>query len=128
MKGAHSISTRRAYGVQRVLPGVAVRPLERLRAAAGDDVPDAVPAARAGRGRPGRRPGRPHPPGPRSLALSWRRVPESLGETPGRGDPHRAGTSAPVDAGARTSRPRTAWARRTGQRHTTARSPRRPLM
>ena len=38
-----------ASGVWRAagLPGVAVRPLERLRAAAGDDVPDAVPAARA---------------------------------------------------------------------------------
>ena len=62
MKDAHSISTRRAYGVQRVC-----RVWHRARssgvcAAAGDNVPGAVSAAWAGGRRPGRRAGRPHPP------------------------------------------------------------------
>ena len=74
------------------LPGVALRSLQRLRAAAGDNVPGAVSAPRAGRRGPGRRPGRPHSPGARSVALSWRRGPEGLGEAPGRGNPHFAGT------------------------------------
>ena len=61
MKDAHSISTRRAYGVQRVC-----RVWHRARssvyaAAAGDNVPGAVSAAWAGGRRPGRRAGRPHP-------------------------------------------------------------------
>ena len=59
MRGAQSISTRRAYGVQRVCRSVAPRPLQRLRAAAGNDVPGAVSAARADWCRPGRRPSRP---------------------------------------------------------------------
>ena len=75
------------------------------RAAAGDNVPGAVSAPRAGRRGPGRRPGRPHSPGARSVALSWRRVPEGLGEAPGRGNPHFAGTGAPVDARARPPGP-----------------------
>ena len=87
------------------LPGVALRSLQRLRAAAGDNVPGAVSAPRAGRRGPGRRPGRPHSPGARSVALSWRRVPEGLGEAPGRGNPHFAGTGAPVDARARPPGP-----------------------
>ena len=53
---------------------------------------------RADRRRPGRRPGRPHPPGARGLAVSWRRIPESLGEAAGRGGPHREGARAPIDA------------------------------
>ena len=87
------------------LPGVALRSLQRLRAAAGDNVPGAVSAPRAGRRGPGRRPSRPHSPGARSVALSWRRVPEGLGEAPGRGNPHFAGTGAPVDARARPPGP-----------------------
>ena len=98
MRGAHSISTRRAYGLQRICRVWALRSLQRLRAAAGDNVPGAVSAPRAGRRGPGRRPGRPHSPGARSVALSWRRVPEGLDEAPGRGNPHFAGTGAPVDA------------------------------
>ena len=81
-------------------------------------LPDPVSAPRAGR---------PHSPGARSVALSWRRVPEGLGEAPGQGNPHFAGTGAPVDARARPPGPRTAWAGRTARRHMTARLPRRSL-
>ena len=129
MKGAHSIS--HASGVWRAagLPGVAVRPLERLRAAAGDDVPDAVPG---GAGRSG-------PPRTTSWSATSRRVLEASpfhgegyrkawAKTPGRGDPHRAGTSAPVDAGARPPGPAPRGPGARARRHTTARSPRRPLM
>ena len=87
------------------LPRVALRPLQRVCAAAGDPDPNVSSPARAGRRRPGRRSGRPHPPRARGLAVSWRRVPEGLGEAPGRGDPHLAGTGAPVDAGARPPGP-----------------------
>ena len=64
-----------------------------------------ITAARAGRCRHGRGAGRPHPPGARSLTVSWRRVPESVGEAAGREDPHLAGTGATVDAGARPPGP-----------------------
>ena len=53
MSGAQSISTRRAYGVQRVLPRVALRPLQRVCEASGDPVPGAVSSPRSGRRRPG---------------------------------------------------------------------------
>ena len=49
--------------------------------------------------------GRPHPPSTRSLTVSWRRVPESVGEAAGREDPHLAGTGATVDAGTRPPGP-----------------------
>ena len=114
MKDAHSISTRRAYGVQRVCrvwhrarsSVYARRQATTSRAPCRRRGPvGAVSAAWAGGRRPGRRAGRPHPPTARSLALSRRRVPESLGEAPGRGDPHLAGTGASVDAGARPPGP-----------------------
>ena len=92
MKGAQSISTRRAYGVQR------------LRATARDEGAR-ITAPRAGRCRPGRGAGRPHPPGARSLTVSWRGGPESLGDAAGRGDPHLAGAGATVHAGARPPGP-----------------------
>ena len=99
MRGAHSISTRRAYGLQRICrvwhcthSSVYAR-----RQATTSQVP-----CRRG---PGRRPGRPHSPGARSVVLSWRRVPEGLGEAPGRGNPHFAGPGAPVDARARPPGP-----------------------
>ena len=62
MKDAHSISTRRAYGVQRVC-----RVWHRARSSVyarrqATTVPGAVSAAWAGGRRPGRRAGRPHPP------------------------------------------------------------------
>ena len=44
-------------------------------------------------------------PSTRSLTVSWRRVPESVGEAAGRKDPHLAGTGATVDAGARPPGP-----------------------
>ena len=86
MKGAHSIGACSSV----------------YASAAGDDVP--LPA-RAGRRRPGRRPGRPYWPHARGVAVSWRRVPESLGEASGRGNPHVPGAGAPVDAGARPPGP-----------------------
>ena len=52
MSGAQSISTRRAYGVQRVLPRVALRPLQRVCEASGDPVPGAVSSPRSGRRSP----------------------------------------------------------------------------
>ena len=98
MRGAHSISTRRAYGLQRICRvwHCARSSVYARRQATTSQVP--CRRTRAGRRGPGRRPGRPHSPGARSVALSWRRVPEGLGEAPGRGNPHFAGTGAPVDA------------------------------
>ena len=109
MSGAHSISTRRAYGVQRICrvwararsSVYARRHATRSR----DEVTRAAVSPRAGRCRPGRGAGRPHPPGTRSLAVSWRGVPQSLGEAAGRGDPHLEGAGAAVDAGARPPGP-----------------------
>ena len=104
MKGAQSISTRRAYGVQRDLPRVGTGAVQRLRATARDEGAR-ITAPRAGRCRPGRGAGRPHPPGARSLTVSWRGVPESVGEAAGRGDPHLEGAGAAVNAGARPPGP-----------------------
>ena len=98
MRGAHSISTRRAYGLQRIC-----RVWHCARSsvyARRQATTSQVPCRR--RGPVGAAPdnvtGRLHSPGARSVALSWRRVPEGLGEAPGRGNPHFAGTGAPVDA------------------------------
>ena len=128
MKGAHSISTRRAYGVQRVCrvwqcgrSSVYARrqattsPTPCRRRGPVGAAPDDVLVGHIRRVL-------------EASPFHWRRVPESLGETPGRGDPHRAGTSAPVDAGARPPgpAPRGPGARAKG--HTTARSPRRPAL
>ena len=123
MKGAHSISTRRAYGVQRVC-----RVWHRARSSVYARRQATTSPCR--RGPVGAAPddvlvGRPHA---RGVAVSWRRVPESLGEASGRGNPHVPGAGAPVDAGARPSRPRTAWATRTARRRTTGPSPPRPPM
>ena len=85
MSGAQSISTRRAYGRAAGLPRVAPRPLQCVCAAAGDTVSCTVSSPRADRRCPGRRPGGPHSPGARSLAVSWRGLPKSLGEAAGRG-------------------------------------------
>ena len=106
MSGVQSISARRAYGVQRVCRVWGrVFAVQRLRATARDAVAR-LTAPRAGRCRHGRGAGRPHPPGARSLTVSWdRRVPESVGEAAGREDPHLAGTGATVDAGARPPGP-----------------------
>ena len=104
MSGAQSISARRAYGVQRVC-----RVWGRARSSV-------YVRRHATRSRASRRrgpvgaatdevAGRPHPPGARSLTVSWRRVPESVGEAAGREDPHLAGTGATVDAGARPPGP-----------------------
>ena len=71
MSGAQSISIRRAYGVQRVCRVWHPRPLQCVCAAAGDTVSCAVSSPRADRRCPGRRPGGPHSPGARSLAVSW---------------------------------------------------------
>ena len=125
MRGAQSISTRRAYGVQRVCRVWHCAPLQRVCAAAGA-VLGARSAPRADRRRPGRRPGRPHPPGARGLAVSWRGVSESLGEAAGRGGPHREGARAPIDVRTPPPGSRTARATRMARRRTTARSPRRP--
>ena len=105
MSGAHSISTRRAYGVQRIC-----RVWERARSsvyARRHATRSRGPWCRRGPvgAAPGRGAGRPHPPGPRSLAVSWRGVPQSLGEAAGRGDPHLEGAGAAVDAGARPPGP-----------------------
>ena len=105
MSGAQSISTRRAYGVERVCRVWHRARLERVCAAAGDTVPCAVSSPRADRRRPGRRPGGPHSPSARSLAVSWRGVPESLGKAAVRRDPHLEGAGAPVDARARPPGP-----------------------
>ena len=102
MSGAQSISGR-AYGVQRVC-----RVWGRARSSV-------YVRRHATRSRASRRRGPvgaatdevlvPHPPGARSLTVSWRRVPESVGEAAGREDPHLAGTGATVDAGARPPGP-----------------------
>ena len=63
MRGAQSISTRRAYGVQRICRVWERARSRRLRAAARDEVTRAAVSPRAGRCRPGRGAGRPHPPG-----------------------------------------------------------------
>ena len=96
----------RPSGVRRTtgLPRVGTGAVQRLRATARDAVAR-LTAPRAGRCRHGRGAGRPHPPGARSLTVSWRRVPESVGEAAGREDPHLAGTGATVDAGARPPGP-----------------------
>ena len=80
MNGAQSISTRRAYGLQRICrvwhcarSSVYARRQATL-------TPTSCRPRAAGRRRLGRRPGRAHPPGARSVALSRRGVPESLGE------------------------------------------------
>ena len=105
MSGAQSISTRRGVWRAAGLPRVAPRPLQCVCAAAGDTVPCAVSSPRADRRCPGRRPGGPHSPGARSLAVSWRGVPEGLGEAAGRRDSDLAGTGAAVDAGVRPPGP-----------------------
>ena len=96
----------RPSGVRRTtgLPRVGTGAVQRLRATARDAVAR-LTAPRAGRCRHGRGAGRPHPPGARGLTVSWRRVPESVGEAAGREDPHLAGTGATVDAGARPPGP-----------------------
>ena len=105
MSGAQSIL--HPSGVWRAagLPRVAPRPLQCVCAAAGDTVPCAVSSPRADRRCPGRRPGGPPSPGARSLAVSWRGVPEGLGEAAGRRDSDLAGTGAAVDAGVRPPGP-----------------------
>ena len=72
MSGAQSISARR--GVRRTpgLPRVGTGAVQRLRATARDAVAR-LTAPRAGRCRHGRGAGRPHPPGARSLTVSWRK-------------------------------------------------------
>ena len=104
MSGAQSISARRAYGVQRVCR-VWGRARSSVYVRRARDAVARLTAPRAGRCRHGRGAGRPHPPGARSLTVSWRRVPESVGEAAGREDPHLAGTGATVDAGARPPGP-----------------------
>ena len=71
----------RPSGVRRTtgLPRVGTGAVQRLRATARDAVAR-LTAPRAGRCRHGRGAGRPHPPSTRSLTVSWRRVPESVGE------------------------------------------------
>ena len=102
MKGAHSISTRRAYGVQRVC-----RVWHRARSSVYARRQATTSPCR--RGPVGAAPddvlGRPYWPHARGVAVSWRRVPESLGEASGRGNPHVPGAGAPVDAGARPPGP-----------------------
>ena len=105
MSGAHSISTRRAYGVQRIC-----RVWERARSSVyARRHATRSPAPWCRRGPVGAAPdevlvGHIHP-GTRSLAVSWRGVPQSLGEAAGRGDPHLEGAGAAVDAGARPPGP-----------------------
>ena len=94
-------SWRPAADLPRVGPGA----VQRLRAASRDEVTRAAVSPRAGRCRPGRGASRPHPPGASNLAVSWRRVPQSLGEAAGRGDPHLEGAGAAVNAGARPPGP-----------------------
>ena len=53
---------------------------------------------------PGRRPGGPHSPGARSLAVSWRGLPKSLGEAAGRGDAHCATAGIGLHAAKRGTR------------------------
>ena len=119
----HPSGVWRAAGLPRVAP----RPLQCVCAAAGDTVSCAVSSPRADRRCPGRRPGGPHSPGARSLAVSWRGLPKSLGEAAGRGDAHLEGAGAPVDARARPPSPAARGPRAWGRRRTTGPSPpRRP--
>ena len=71
MSGAQSISARRAVRRTPGLPRVGTGAVQRLRATARDAVAR-LTAPRAGRCRHGRGAGRPHPPGARSLTVSWR--------------------------------------------------------
>ena len=118
----HPSGVWRAAGLPRVAP----RPLQCVCAAAGDTVSCPVSSPRADRRCPGRRPGGPHSPGARSLAVSWRGLPKSLGEAAGRGDAHLEGAGAPVMR-EHDLQPRRARATRMGRRRTTGPSPpRRP--
>ena len=125
MSGAHSISTRRAYGVQRVCRVWGLRPLNRVRARRQGTPPRSRrPSPRAGRGRPRRR----------SWSTHIRRVLEA---SPFHGEgyrqawaklrverhPHVEGAGAAVDARARPPSPVRAWATRTARRRTTGPSP-----
>ena len=105
MSGAQSISTRRAYGVQRVC-----RVWHCARSsvyARRQATPSPAPNRR--RGPIGAAPDDvlvgPPSPGTRSLAVLWRGVPEGLGEAAGRRDSDLEGTGAAVDAGARPPGP-----------------------
>ena len=91
MKGAQSIST---VWCAADLPRVGTGAVQRLRATARDEGARIMP--------PGRGAGRPHPPGARSLTVSWRGVPESVGRSRGSA-PRRSG--AAVNAGARPPGP-----------------------
>ena len=93
MSGAQSISTRRAYGVQRVC-----RVWHRARSSVyARRQATRSPALCRRRGpigaAPDDVPGGPHSPGARSLAVSWRGLPKSLGEAAGRREcaPRRSG-------------------------------------
>ena len=105
MSGAQSISTRRVYGVQRVCrvwhrarSSVYARrqatrsPARCRRRGPIGAAPDDVLVAHLRRVL-------------RSLAVSWRGLPKSLGEAVGRGDAHLEGAGAPVDARARPPSP-----------------------
>ena len=115
MKGAQSISTRRAYGVQRICR---VWGRARSSRATARDEGARITAPRAGRCRPGRGAGRPQ--------FSWRGVRKAWAKL------RVAGIRTSKERVRRlmreTSRRRTAWATRTARRHTTARSPRRRPM
>ena len=63
MRGAHSISTRRAYGVPRICRVWARARSSVYARPSGDEVTRAAVSPRAGRCRPGRGASRPHPPG-----------------------------------------------------------------
>ena len=129
MKGAQSISTRRAYGVERI-----------CRVWDGRGPASTRDGTRRGRA-PSRRRGPigaapdavlvgPHSPSARSLTVLWRGVPESVGEAAGRGDPHLEGAGAAVNAGARPPGPaaRGPRARPDGtRRHDHHRGPRRDV-
>ena len=131
MKGAQSISTRRAYGVQRIC-----RVWGRARSSVYARR-HATRGTRRGRAHHGAA-GRSVPP----RMTSWwptfvgcskprrfmARATEKCGRSCGsRGSaPRRSGCGG--SCGRTTSRPRTAGATRTARRHTTARSPRRPPM
>ena len=105
MSGAQSISTRRAYGVQRICrvwerarSSVYARRhatksrAPRCRRGPVGAAPDAVLVGHIRRVAS-------------NLAVSWRRVPQSLGEAAGRGDPHLEGAGAAVNAGTRPPGP-----------------------
>ena len=130
MKDAHSISTRRAYGVQRVC-----RVWHRARSSVytrrqAINIPGNVSAAWAGGRRPVRRADRPHP---ADLSRSHRPVTAKGTGKPGRSSGSRG--SAPTlkrvhrfDAGARPSGPAPRWALRArsegARRHDHHRGPR----